>query len=306
MDARPPVTFVALRDPSELQVAVKNLHGVALALDFTTTHDMTSRSLAFLDESGGETTRSFVLGGYVGRVEMWKHFSIDWQAVLDQDPPWPPFHAVACEGGRPGRRGERGFDALNYNARQHRMGKLIEVINKHKPQAILAIVDMDNFLARVPDRIKRRRMDDQSWKYPYDYAASHLFGTLCKLDDTVGKDLGTIDVVFDTMEQFDGPTGLKLQGQVINSIKQDNPDLARRLGVPIWPKADDRVNYVPLQAADLLVWHYRRYRDESDGKHRRACRELVRAGILFAAPRPGVDTLGDWIRGHLSTDERTQ
>ncbi len=49
------------------------------------------------------------------------------------------------------------------------------------------------------------------------------------------------------------------------------------MGTTIWPRPEERENYVPLQAADLLVWHRRRCRDHSDGRERPVWRALEAA-----------------------------
>lgn len=255
---------------------------------------MTSKILsqAFLDESGGPDTPYFVLGGYVGPVEMWKRFSEDWQAVLDQSPAWPPFHAVECEGG------EGGFQVLDAADRKRRLGELINVIAKHRPHAVLTVTDISKFKAVVPP-VGPRGRKRQTWKYPYEFNALHLIGALCQLEDKVDQELGTIEIIFDHIEQFRGSTGRECEERVLRALQEDHPDYAMRLIPPRWPKPKEQVNYIPLQAADLLVWHFRRYKDHPDGKYRRAFLDLRKAAPFnFAAPAEGIDLQAKWVRGH--------
>jgi hypothetical protein len=140
-------------------------------------------------------------------------------------------------------------------------------------------------------------MKSQLWKHhPYSFCAAQLFGNLCQLADHVGEEFGTIDVVFGPLnKRFVGAAGDEIRKGVIAAVEEDSPEHARRLGTPSWSRADERAEHVPLQAADLLVWHIRRRWDEPDGPYRRALRELKKATrIRYCAGSPGVDLQGIW------------
>jgi hypothetical protein len=245
-------------------------------------------SQAFFDESGGLDQPSFVLGGWVGGVEMWKQFSDDWQAVLDWKPELPPFHAAPFE------RCEEGFEPMaDRKLRAARLNGLIDVLEKHKPAGVLVCVPMDEFKRRIPEQ-KRR----EAWTYPYVYAAAQLVGILTSLHEFRRTDFGTVEVVFDYIQQFHARTKRKIEENVRLVLQADAPKLARRLGEVHWPPLHLRENYVPLQAADMLVWHQRRARDERDGETRRAWRRLKAMRLSWASSRPDVDNLGVWIKGH--------
>ncbi len=253
-----------------------------------------SISHAYLDESGGLDQGHFVIGGYVAPVESWKDFTDDWLAVLEEDPELPPFHAVDFEAE------QNGFEVLtgNPDLKRRKLAGLVNVIKKHRPHGVLLVVGMDDFRRRVPkpstERLKRRK---QAWRYPYTYGAAHLVGSLCDYHEEIGHDLGTIECIFDWMEQFRKPMKKIVQDAVIAAIEEESPKHAKRLATPRWPKPSERANHIPLQAADLLVWHQRRAKDHRDGRNRRAWRELKALKPRYCTEKDG-DSLGRWIYGH--------
>jgi hypothetical protein len=219
---------------------------------------------------------------------MWKSFSDDWQAVLDRPPALPPFHAAPFE------RGRDGFEAMkDKKLKAARLSGLLGVLEKHQPQGVLVCVGVEEFKRRVPEQLT-----DETWTYPYEYAAANLVGLLTSLHDDRRTDFGTIEVVFDHIEQFEKRTKDKIENNVRRALQEDSPKHAARLGQVHWPPPDLRSNYVPLQAADFLVWHQRRARDEQDGETRRAWRKLKAMKLRWGASGRGVDNLGVWIAGH--------
>jgi hypothetical protein len=171
---------------------VDRLGSIAWIAQARPTHP-TMLSQAFLDESGGLDHDSFFLGGLVGPVEMWKDFSEDWQAVLDQEPALPAFHMVKCEGLK------GGFEVLNEITRHERLSQLVDVLAEHEPQAVAVKVGIENWKRRTP-RGSTKKQNKAHWRYPYAFAAENLVGTITKLQDATGRCLGRIDIVFDWME----------------------------------------------------------------------------------------------------------
>lgn len=254
---------------------------------------------SFFDECGtGLDLPCFVLGGYLGKVEMWKQFSDDWQAVLDGKkdglPPWPPFHAYLAENGK------EGFGVLDAVQRKRRLGHLVSVIGKHRPQALIGYVDVQRFkegLAEIGHERKRK----ETWSHPYEFVAATMVGAFVHLLRKPGAECASIEPIFDWMERFNIRTKQKIEKRVIRVIEVDHPELAGRIGVPRWPRPAERANYVPLQAADLLVWHVGRANNSpSDGPYRRTFRELKTAcPILYAGPTGVADLQDDWVLRHF-------
>lgn len=249
------------------------------------------RSIAYLDESGGVDQKSFVLGGFVAPEDVWTSFEREWQSVLDDAPPLPPFHAAPFESGK------QGFQALSLKDRKRRLGRLVDVVLAHKLLGIASIVGVDDFKRRIPPlSTEPRAAKRERWKSPYQFAALHLLGALARLHQDVGRDFGRIDVVLDHIGALEKDTRVRLETEVRRGIEDARPAWANRLGVVSW--ALPRSKPTPLQAADLLVWHQRRARDEEDGRNRRAWRRLQKNGIKYVSVR-NFDALGYWIAGHM-------
>src|SRR5262245_26557415 len=101
-------------------------------------------SRAFIDESGGPDRPYFVFGGLVGATEMWSAFERAWQAELDQEPKLPALHMVKC------RSKSTPWNALGDDVLHDRLSRLIAIIEKHRPQGLIGIVDTADFLRRCP------------------------------------------------------------------------------------------------------------------------------------------------------------
>jgi len=215
-------------------------------------------SRAFIDESGDQDKPSFVLGGYIASVEEWKEFSDDWQAVLGDDPPWPALHMAPCWYAK-----ESPWDLFDRDVREAKLLRLVEVIKKHRPVAFLVVVDVPAFYG--PASEESRSISDAR---PYLMAAATLISAVLRLHEDQGRDFGKVDFVFDTKEKyFKRQVQADIEEDLIPLLEVELPHLRKRLGSLHWPRHVEKADYVPLQAADMLVWHWRRGRDEPGGRY---------------------------------------
>jgi hypothetical protein len=224
---------------------------------------------AFADESGGQDTRSFVMAGYLGDVEMWRTFSADWQRALDREPRVPALHMVECE------RFTNGFEVLDERTRQHKLDLLVAVINKHRPKAFVVQMRCRRdypavFRGNLPKRLTRL---DHPHSICALYAATHI----TKLCSRVSPPISSVEFFFDWHQQCGHQTKEAFDQEIRPALHVFDPKGAHLLGGIYWPRPEERKSHVPLQAADLLAWHWRRARDYPDGKRRRTYRSLLRA-----------------------------
>lgn len=247
-------------------------------------------SQAYIDESGGREHPTFVMGGYAGTAAMWRAFSSDWQAVIDAQPAIPPMHMAYCE------RGEGEWAALaDRDTRERKLLDLAAVIARHRPLSFVVELRTADYLA-CWHRLLPKRYDRLD--HPHAVCAFWIAARLVDLQSLRGVDLGPVDLLFDWHEQCGRRTRDAIEEATRPFLQAHAPKKAHLLGATRWIPRADRASHVPLQAADLLVWHWRRAISEPDGEHRPVFKALMAAsdGSVFRIQRRG---LWEWVsRGY--------
>jgi hypothetical protein len=249
-------------------------------------------SQAFIDESGGESTSTFVLGGYLGDSAMWEGFSDAWQHVL-QDFNIDVFHMVKCEGGK-----EDGFECLDHKDRLDMCHALVDVIATFRPLAFSCEVSVDAWKDVVAPRFapltrKDRTIPLKTVARLYGYCASAIALHIARLVEYRGVRFDKVDLCFDWQEQYHKTVKRLVDDDIVPWLIDNDPIVGARMGSTHWPRLDERMDYIPLQAADLLVWHRRRFHDHPDGRHR---------PIWFALDRSARPAKLQITRQHLEKD----
>lgn len=265
---------------------------------------------AHFDESGnGGESGLLILGGYIGRVGMWKQFSTDWQKVLDGNldglPAWPPAHAVNIENGR------NGFDVLDKPQRQARLENLVNVVEKYRPVPLIQRIPLQEFNSMVVDAKTFYGIHETSrnwWEHAYSYAAARLFAWLYELGDQV-KDVEelsdvTSEVVFDTMENLDSKVAAVIESGIRGWYKEsETVEVYERVGAPRWRPVHKLRDYIPVQAADLLVWHDSRVKNHKDNSRLETLARLFRDRRAQVLPWNARHAL-NWIETHTLQDSQ--
>jgi hypothetical protein len=217
---------------------------------------------AYIDDSGGTELNQhpyFVLGGFVSSVERWAEFSSDWQAVLDMEPRLEYFKMSHAGSLNEQFSPARGWDRPMRDAR---LAKFVEVARSYPIYRTSVAVDKALFSEHIAglDLPNPR----PTAKDPYYLAFHNLVTGLPLLQagniKSVPKD-GKIDFIFD----YQCKTGIRasaawedVKTNVLPRLKMDGvPDVMPFLGSP--PIFRDEKEFLPLQAADLYVWHVRRH-----------------------------------------------
>lgn len=241
-------------------------------------------SQAFLDESGGLDHPRLVLGGYVGNLDLWTAFSEDWRKVLDKHG-LPPLHMRMLR-----NKAQGGKWAVLCDEEQHAiLLELIGVIATHKPQSFVSMVGIPDFVRRMPQHDSRL-----SWTYPYSFAACNVVGGITDLEDVCGREFGSVEVVFDWLQQFNRSVGWTIEERVRAHLASR----ANRLGRVSWAGVANRDRFVPLQAADMLVWHERRTSDHRIPLLQKILSNRRLEALRKASPPKYLGTNRETVPGH--------
>ncbi len=188
----------------------------------------------YADESGKGDPRTFVMAGQIARAEQWAVFEEDWRVALAKPPAIDYFHmneAVAA----------RDFQ---------RIADMGAVIRKHGFSVIAVSFYMPDYNAIIRGRISRR------FDSPYFLGLTSLIDLAIQwqIDHNVCE---LMDFIFD--EQFRESDHLQaIWGDTYAAM---SPEIKERFGQrPI--HLDDKKT-IPLQAADMFAWTWRRILDDS-------------------------------------------
>ena len=217
-------------------------------------------STAFIDESGNEETPTFVLGGYVGLVNMWAAFLDDWQAALEKPPSIPSLHmSHLC-----GMKGDYEFLREHSDAkriRREKISRMIAVVEKHRPKPWLVEIPTKDY--REAFRVGREQPLDG--KELTDYrtkstlnavSSSYLLYQVLKDNRNRSKQF-SLQFIFDRHDQSGEAIKHAWDNEIMPHARPHLPH-PTYLKPPIWASGDNKADYVPLQAADMLVWHSHR------------------------------------------------
>jgi hypothetical protein len=204
---------------------------------------------AFIDDSGWDgKSPAFVLAGYVAKVEQWEAFVKEWQAVLDLPEPnslpyWRMsesfrFSDPKCP-----------FYGWTSQQRDDRLKKFVPVINRHVLHGIVSVVPIEPYL-----RLFKGTYNPDALDRPYFLTFFSIMVRLFYLTQQLNLD-DRIEFIFD--RKGDESAAL-LQDQYDKFIELAPPEL-RKLSAGR-PRTDGNdVDILPLQAADIIAWHARRY-----------------------------------------------
>lgn len=200
---------------------------------------------AYFDDSASDTDdHRLYLAGYVQNSIVWVHFSDEWDRVLHGGPARIEYFKMSEAEALCGQ-----FQGWDQHDRDVKVLLLADVIRRHRPCSIECSVSRDEF-----DSIFRP-VAPFEFRHPYFLCFNGVIQHLPRLYAALPSTL-PIDFIFD--EQ--GLVGVEavMWYEVIK--KMQPPEIATRLGST--PSFRNDRDILPLQAADLLVWHRRRSREK--------------------------------------------
>jgi hypothetical protein len=237
---------------------------------------------AYIDDSVRRyADRRLYLAGYVNSVDKWLEFSDAWEAALSESPAIKYFHMVEANGCRGQFRGWGKLDV------QLKLDKLARVIRQFDPWSFDFSVSTkayeDSFKGRAP----------YGFQIPYSVAFIGSIVTVAQFHIQLGSSV-PIDFIFD--EQASVHRTASAVYDHLKSIQQ--PEVRDVLGsTPIFRSDKD---ILPLQAADMLVWHIQReVRDGTLVPRRPQTNDLVASGrhVSRFLDDDTVKRIGDEIAG---------
>lgn len=203
---------------------------------------------AFVDDSGNDgKSPVFVLAGYISSVEKWESFSDDWSGVLK---PATGKHLEVLKMADVYRNRLRGsrYYGWDDDERDERLKSFIKVINKHSMHGIVSVIPYEPYLRLMKGKFKTLALDR-----PYFLS---FFGVMTQLFNVTQKLKldNRVDFIFDTQDSENIPL---LMAEYDRFISMAPPEIkALSGGYPAFKKDED---ILPLQAADMLAWHARKY-----------------------------------------------
>jgi len=169
------------------------------------------------------------MGGYVASLEKWGSFADEWQAILEEQPriPVPKI---------------KNYQFLP----KVRLRKFVSAINRHVSFPVLCAISVNGYEKEMKGQHLPPRMDN-----PYHWCFYNILTSVL----TTMKKRGIrdrVDFIFDENSIF--------ADRVMEAYRHFQRVLTgvetRLLGSP--PIFRDDGNFLPLQAADMLVWHINR------------------------------------------------
>jgi hypothetical protein len=198
---------------------------------------------AFIDESGIDGSGPvLVFAGYIGKAENWARFSNEWQAVLDREPQIPVFrmHDAAARKG--------AFAGWARESRDERLREFVQVVGRYPLTAIHCSMD----IAGHGEILKREHSKPLNQLYFWPFQIMILAVAFELVEQGCAE---RFEIVFDVNDMF-GPKA-KAWYPIIRAVAEviDADAYAILPAEPIF-KSDDE--FLPLQAADMLAWLFRR------------------------------------------------
>lgn len=208
---------------------------------------------AYLDESRTDGGMPFpTIGGYIGTVDAWLAFSIEWKEVL-ADAGLTFFHAAECWANQKGSQFE-DREKWDLAAKRRLVGKFLTIVERHGLRGVLSTLDNDAYLEIIGDR--KAGSNKQGSQYELlAWSTAVLVGKMAESESPF-----PISFVFDEGNTY------RHQFELGYSIVRIGPHSFTPYLGPVTFASDVRV--VPLQAADLYAWTAARIAHDFLGKNK--------------------------------------
>lgn len=199
----------------------------------------------FVDDSGkADDSAVCVLAGYLSTAERWAAFSDEWADALRLPPAIDYFKMKEA------MRLKDEFLGFDADQRDNRLRTLARIIARHAMAGFISIIPSEPFV-----RIMRGWGDREYLNRPYFMLFHNIIVNCVRYADQSGLS-GKIDFIFD--QQGDEPKAMGDFQAQFHEFASVAPESAKAfLGSPPIFR-DEKVEAVPLQAADLLAWYQRR------------------------------------------------
>ena len=194
---------------------------------------------AYVDESGTRNQDTcLVLAGFISPAEEWAAFSNEWQACLDSPPSLRYFKMREAVNNPNG-----AFQNWRRDAVRNKVRALVEIIKRHAKTAIHCTTPIHAF-----DAILGK---DQAAPFTNPYI--HNFAAIVAGIgwEAIDQKAEKLEIIFDEQDKY-----APVIKNIYPLVKQKfDPDLGQIL--PFEPMFKSDLDFLPLQAADMLAWLFR-------------------------------------------------
>jgi hypothetical protein len=186
-----------------------------------------------------------VLAGFIARADDWIHFEEKWQEALNKPPSLKFFKMKECKA----RRGQ--FDGWSKVERDERLLELARIIKETAMASVFSLVRRDEF-----DGVYKNIFLSGPYEFVYWSLVSATLMSMRHFQVTE-----KVDFIFDEQLRLSD----KIQAEYSTVVAGMPPTLRSLMGGRPVHGSDKK--FLPLQAADLLAWHIRRWHhDDEMGK----------------------------------------
>lgn len=208
---------------------------------------------AFIDDSGVKGTDPvFVFAGQIAPAVMWVEFSIRWHEALIEKPGIRYFKMYEAH------RLKGEFQGWSLDARNAKLLRLASLISEYGFTAIHCTTNLKTFDDSYGSKLPRPFRDPYFWPF---YLM--VMGVCAELMYSGQKN--RCEVIFDEHKIF--APRVKLWYPIVRALVTETPQsalIAAERVLPIEPVFRTDADEMPLQAADMLAWFFRRKAPGSD------------------------------------------
>jgi hypothetical protein len=198
---------------------------------------------AFVDESGGKGQgRHFALAGIIAHSEEWAQFSEEWRSCLSRRPAIRCFkmsEAAGCSG---------QFHGWTEKDRDSKLRELARIINRHAKLVTHSVIDLDAHAETWAISLEKPLNDPYFFPFHSTIAASCF-----ELWDLGWRE--RFEIIFDEQVIF-GPRARLWYPITRDIVRYREPEASSIM--PIDPLFGTDDQFLPIQAADLFAWCWRR------------------------------------------------
>jgi hypothetical protein len=192
---------------------------------------------AYFDESGTHSgSEAVAVAGYVSTPDRWERFGQEWREALAAYN-IEYFHMTDFA------NGTNPYKQWPKQKRRHRFERLVSIINKHALASVGIVIPVSFYESAMSPKAKRISGG------PYGHAVRCCFMDLAKIDrsNVVGHENVWIDYVFEA--------GVKGSGMIVKTFRESAKNENTRNQFRLHSiRFEDKRQFVPLQAADILAY----------------------------------------------------
>jgi hypothetical protein len=200
---------------------------------------------AVIDDSGKGVKPVFVLAGFVLSAYRWSIVAELWQKILDAPPKIAYFKMSEASS----FSGE--FSRFSTERRDKKVGEFVRVITDYRPLVLIDVMPHEAYERVFKGKIAK------GLDYPYFLPYHEIMGTLWRYQyNHDWHPDEKVDFVFDEQGKESD-----LAQRIWVFTASDVPDVIKKF-VGRRPIHRNEKTFLPLQAADLVAWHVRRFHEE--------------------------------------------